>query len=130
MLASRLAKLHEAVDRQTAVCIRIVPRQAGGVFAPGADTTRAVAEITAYVTETSRSVITSGNAANSGHNPNLLGAIRTVRFTTSLLPYAVQGGDLVEFPDDPAAPPLRVSSADPLGTNRTILMLVKTAVAS
>lgn len=123
MNPSRLRKLHRVVDRQAAERVSITPMQAGGYVAgtPSGDD----AVVMAYVAETSTSVRTSGNAANSGHNAQLLGATHSAKFTTSDLPFDVASGYILTRLDNPALPQFRVSAVWPFGTDRTVLLLVK-----
>jgi hypothetical protein len=123
MKAARLWKLHRAVDRHCAERVSITPMQAGGYVA-GAPSGAAVV-VMAYVAETSTSVRTSGNAANSGHNAQLLGVTHSAKFTTSELPFDVASGYVLTRLDDPALPQFRVSAVWPFGTDRTVLLLVK-----
>lgn len=123
MHASALSKLHRATDRRAGELISITPMTSGG-YLPGAPTD-VPAEARAYVTETSTAVRTSGNSANSGHNVELLGATHTARFETSQIPFTVQVGHIVIRIHKDGAPRLRVAAAYPLGTDRTILVLVK-----
>jgi hypothetical protein len=81
----------------------------------------------AYVAETSTSVRTSGNAANSGHNAQLLGATHSAKFKTSDLPVTVAAGFILTRLDDPEQPQFRAAAVWPLGTDRTVLLLVKVA---
>lgn len=125
--ASRLAKLHAATDRQTGEQVRIVPQRSGGYVVGGQDPTRAAAEIVAYVARIPGSVRTEGNAANSGHNPQLRMTADTIKYKTSSLPFTAADGDLVELLEEDGAPVFRVSRVSPFGTDRTILFLVKTS---
>jgi len=127
MKLARLQKLHKTVDRQAAERVRIVPQQAGGYVPGGADPYRAPVEIEAFLAETSAAVMTSGNAANSGHNPRLVGVTHTAKFSTALVPFAILAGDLVEPVDDTSLPTFRVSSALPFGWGRTVLTLTVAA---
>ena len=126
---ARLYKLHQAVDRQSAETVSVTPMQAGGYLA--GSPTGAPTAVSAYVAETSTSVRTSGNAANSGHNTELIGATHTAKFTTSGLPFAVSAGFIVTRYDcdDPATrvatATLRVTAVLSFGTDRTVLLLVK-----
>jgi hypothetical protein len=127
MQPCRLQRLHDAVDRQSAETIRIVPQKAGGYVSGGADSSRAVIEIDAYVAGTPSLIRTSGTNANSGHNPEMRGATHTARFTTSAVPYQIVAGDLVTLLDEDGTPSLRVSAVMPFGFDRTTLLLVKLA---
>lgn len=124
MRPSRLARLQDAVDRQSSERIRIRPQRGGGYIAATDDPGRLSAEIVAYVARIPDTVRTSANAANSGHNVELRAAADTIKYRTSALAYALEPGDLVDFIDDPQAPTMRVSRTAPFGTGRTVALLV------
>lgn len=127
MRASRLDRLHSAVDRQEAEQVRIVPHQGGGYLAAGPDADRPVTIVQAYVARTPAAVRTSGNAANSGHNVELRAAADTIKFSTGALPYELRAGDVVEMIDQPDAPAFTVSRTAPYAFRRTVAFLVRIA---
>lgn len=106
--------------------IRIVPQRGGGYVAGGADNVRPPVEVLAYVARNPGVERTQSSGANSGANAELRLSPDTAKFTTSAIPYTVESGDLVEFPETDS-PACRVSRVAPYGTNRSILFLVKAA---
>lgn len=127
MKASRLAKLHAAVSRHACETVRIIPQQGGGYLASSVDFERLPLDIAAYVAMVPAATRTSGNAANSGHNVELRASADTIKFTTSLLPYELRAGDLVEMVSQDASPKFRVSRVAPFGVDRTVAFLVRAA---
>ena len=123
MRPAALQKLHRAVDRRLAERVSIQPMRAGGYLA--ATPIGAAAEVTATIADTATSVRTSGAAASSGHNVNLIAATHTAKYTTSDLPFAAAEGFVLTRLDAPETPQFRVSAAVPLGVDRTLLMLVR-----
>ena len=123
MRPAALQKLHRAVDRRVAERVSIAPMQAGGYLAP--TPSGVAAEVMAVIADTSTSLRTSGNAASSGHNVNLIGATHTAKYTTSDLPFAAAEGFILTRLDASETPQFRVSAAFPLGVDRTLLMLIK-----
>lgn len=125
MDASRLGRLHSAVDRQVGERVRIRPQAGGGYVKGGDDPARAATIVAAYAAFVPNSVRTSGNAANSGANVQLRQPADTVKFSTSDLPYKVAEGDIVEFLDAPRAGlKRRVARVSLFSTDRTVLSLV------
>ena len=124
MKAALLQKLHRATDRHCAEMVTITPMQAGG-YVVSCDLRADPAPVAAYVTETTTSVRTSGNNANSGHNAEMRGTTYAAKFETSALPFKAQAGDIVERHEVEGRPAFRVSAVWPFGTDRTILMLTK-----
>ena len=124
MRADRLARLHGAVNRQLGEDVRVMPQTDGGYTIGGDDGARAATTITAEVAEVPNAVRTSGNAANSGANVDLRAVARTVKFTTSDLPYTVVAGDHVILLDRDNEE-WRVNGVFPFGTDRTVLRLEK-----
>lgn len=124
MRSLRLAKLHAATDRQMGETVTIVPQQGGGYIAASPDRYRNAVSIVAYVARNPGVERTQSSGANTGHNAELRLSPDTLKFKTSALPYTVEAGDLVEFPDT-GSPACRVSRVAPYGTDRTILFLVK-----
>lgn len=123
---SRLAKLHAATDRQMGETVRVVPQRGGGYVAGGADNMRAPVEILAYVARAPGVERTQSSGSSTGSNAELRLSPDTVKFKTSLVPYTVEAGDIIEFPETESAA-CRVSRVAPYGTDRSILFLVKAA---
>lgn len=121
---SRLAKLHAATDRQMGETVRIVPQRGGGYVAGGVDQNRQPVELLAYVARSPGIERSQSSGANTGHNAELRLSPDTVKFTTTAVPYTVEAGDLIEFPET-ESPTCRVSRSSAYGTDRTILFLVK-----
>ena len=122
MRPDRLARLHAAVDRQAGERVRIVPYTAGGIIVGGPDPNRPPSDLVAAVTEVPKNNRNAVNATNSGHNVELRTASHTVKFTTMHLPYKLKPGDRVVLLERGSAE-LKVNSADPFGTDRTIARL-------
>ncbi len=124
MRAARLARLHNATDRQAGERVRIRPQTGGGYTAAGPDAARPSLVVIAYVARVPGAVRTSGNAANSGHNVQLRASADTIKFATSELPYTVQADDLVDLIEQPGTPTVRVARVAAFGTDRTVLFVI------
>lgn len=122
MRADRLARLHAGVDRHAGELVRVIPLAAGGYVAGAVDPQRAPLDVLAMVTDVPKTIRASGGTSTSGHNAELRTATHTVTFTTTALPYAVRSCDRVQLLARGDLK-LKVNSADPFGTGRTIVHL-------
>lgn len=124
--AARLARLHDATDRQLGERVLIKPQKGGGYVVGGADPDRPETELTGYVARATSVVNASGTTAGDT-NARLRYSADTCKILTSALPYTVVEGDLLQLLDQPETPTVRVSRTAPYGTDRTILFLVNTS---
>jgi len=115
MRASRLARLHEAVDRQAGESVIVIPQQGGGYVPASPDPQRDHAEIMAYVARIPAAV----RAPSTGQVQTRTSA-DTIKFTTSALPYELAIDDLVVV----ASQRYRVTRIAPFGSDRTVAFVV------